>query len=60
MTINELINELNTIPEDRRDERILVFKPGRVSGFMDIESMKLDKDKDYITLHVTEDHLEDA
>lgn len=44
MTIRELILQLNAVPEERRDEDVRIYVQGTISGFLNIESFKLDDD----------------
>ena len=59
MTINELKELLNEIPDDRGDEKVTIYVPGRISGFLDIKRVQVDRDVDHIHIVGQLEYAED-
>lgn len=52
MTIQEMIDGLYQVPIERRGERFRVYISGGLSGFLETQSIHIDKDKDFISVTV--------
>ncbi len=48
MTIREVIEALTNVPGDRQNEELKIYICGPISGFLQIDEVEIDPDKDYI------------
>lgn len=45
MTIRELIQQLNEVPDERRDEDVYLYIDGMLSGYLEARKFRLDWDE---------------
>ncbi len=50
MTIQEAIDALIKVPEHRRSEELKIYIDGPLSGFLRVDEVRLDPDKNYINV----------
>lgn len=53
MTIRELINRLNEMPDDRKDEDVLIYIDGPISGMLEISHFEMDEGEGAIYNHIS-------
>lgn len=44
MTIRELIERLNAVPEERKEGVVMIYVDGTISGYLDLDHFHLDED----------------
>jgi hypothetical protein len=45
MKVIELIEQLNDIPEDRKDEEVRIYVSGALGGFLKIQSVNANRER---------------